>query len=74
MIDKDKVLDKYHTSKINMAIKVKNLQIMFTLRRHYTMQCLGNLATKVPILILGMLVHPDIRPVLASYTRLLRFL
>ena len=51
MIDKDKVLDKYHTSKINMAIKVKNLQIMFTLRRHYAMQCLGNLATRVPILI-----------------------
>ena len=51
MIDKDKVLDKYHTSKINMAIKVKNLQIMFALRRHYAMQCLGNLATKAPILI-----------------------
>ena len=32
MIDKDKVLDKYHASKINMAIKVKNLQIMFALR------------------------------------------
>ena len=53
MIDKDKVLDKYHTSKINMAIKFKNVHIIFTLRQHYGNAMLGQFGYQGP--------HFDIR-------------
>ena len=58
MIDKDKVLDKYHTSKINAAIKVKNSQIMFTLRQHYGNVILGQCGYQGP--------HFDIRNACSS--------
>lgn len=50
MIDKDKRIERYSRSKINTAIRIKNLQIMLTHRRHYGNAMLRQLATKVPIL------------------------